>query len=181
MSLETVNKITCDCCGKAIEVPDVTPFLLYMYVLFGWTLFDRRWYCKDCRPEQIKVDFERHPHYCDYHDQWDNLPEDKRKSHSFEDEPYDRYADLLQYNLCRMCEYSNLGAEDDGSTWLMCCVEDPKDSWGHNLYSGHFYGAAIGGRICPYFRYGNWKGRDPIEDKKNGTFHVPYNECYDGD
>lgn len=182
MAIEIVQKITCDCCGKLIEIPNnAYPRLLYMYVRHGWTFYMDHWFCDECRPAAVSIDVIRHPHYSNYHDQWDNLPPEKCKSHFFTDEPYDHYADEIQHNLCRWCDYMNVGGEDDGSSWMMCCVENPDDHWGHNLYSGHFYGSAIRGRICPYFRSGDWEGRDPIEDKKNGTFHVPYNELYDGD
>ena len=182
MPEETIRRITCSCCEKQIEVPSVIyPILLHMYVEYGWTFYLNEWYCPDCKPEAVKVDFAKHPYYSDYNDQWGCRPKEEWKSHFFMDEPYDCYADVLQPKLCEMCDFMHLGTEDDGSHWMMCCVENPNDHWGHNLYSGHFYGSAIGGRICPYFRCVNWKGRDPIEDKKNGTFHVPYNECYDGD
>ena len=139
------------------------------------------WFCEECRPEKIKIDHCRHPHYSDYNDYWAHRKPEDCKSHYFENEHYDPYADLLQGDLCKCCRYMNRGYEDDGSSWMMCCVDDPKDHNGHNLYSGHFYGAAISGRICPYFTNEHWQGRDPEKDKKNGCFHVPYNECYDGD
>lgn len=177
-----ITRITCDKCGKQYETPYTMPLLLLMaYARDGWTLYKDSWYCPDCKPDNLQVDDTRHPHYYDYEDTWSKRSPENCRSHYFVDEPYDPYAALIQGQLCKICEYMNLGYEDDGSTWMMCCVDDPEDSYGHNLYSGHFYGAAIAGRICPYFTCEEIQGQDPKEDKKNGTFHVPYNECYDGD
>ena len=182
----TIQKITCDKCGKVIEIPMdyEIPFivrLLRLYRLYGWINYDAQWFCPDCIPERMKVIADKHPQYSDYRDYWDNREKDDCKSMFFLDEPYDPYAAHIQSDLCRICHYMRLGYEDDGSSWMMCCVDDPECSYGHNLYSGHFYGSAIRGRICPYFSGEGWKGRDPEKDKKNGCFHVPYNECYDGD
>lgn len=161
-----------------ISDPDVV-FKLHAYKEHGWTFYNGQWFCKDCRPDNIGIDKCRHPHYSNYHDLWDH--DNKIRSHFFPKEPYDYYADELIYQMCRCCDYSSIGSEDDGSTWIMCCVERPNDHWGHNLYQGHFFGSAIAGRICPYFTCGSWIGRNPEEDRKNHRFHVPYNECYDGD
>lgn len=190
MTIERINRITCCHCGAQIDVPDLTPFLLQVYVKYGWTCYDRSWYCKDCRLEIISVNHSEHPHYSDDYDSWGHRKPEDCKSHYFTDEPYDYYADHLQHNLCKICRYMRCEYEEDGSSWMTCIVDEiGKEYWkyggplGHNLYSGHSYGAAIGGRICPYFSThdNSWIGRDPVEDKKNGTFHVPYNEFYDGD
>lgn len=180
--IEHITRITCDHCGKQIEVSrNIVLLLLHMYVKHGWTFYNKSWFCDECRPTEIEIDVMSHPHYSDFRDCWDNRPQEKCKSHYFENEPYDHYADQLQHDLCEICDYATRGYEDDGSSWLMCCVDSPCGSYGHNLYSGHFYGSAIRGRICPYFKYGEWEGRDPKKDKENGCFHVPYDECYDGD
>lgn len=186
MPLEEIARVTCCRCKRRVDIPaNTSPFLLYMYVKHGWTCYMHEWFCNECRPEKIAIDELHHPRYTNYRDYWDQRPINEWESHDFEDEPYDPYADVIQGDLCKICDYMHMGSEDDGSTWMMCCVENPEEFYGHNLYSGHFYGAAIRGRICPYFAthiFNNeWKGRDPIEDKKNGTFHVPYNELYDGD
>lgn len=179
---ERIIRITCTKCGRQIEIPeDTSPLLLIIYAKHGWTYYRDSWFCEDCRPDVIGIERGRHPHYSDYEDSWSNRSPENCKSHYFKDEPYDHYANCLQPDLCKICKYSNRGYEDDGSSWLMCCVDDPNDNYGHNLYSGHFYGAAISGRICPYFTCDGWQGRDPKKDKENGCFHVPYNECYDGD
>lgn len=179
-------KTQCTCCGKPFEFPiqeiDAWEVIKLRAYRFGWTFYERKWYCQDCRPEQIKIIKGKHPRYYDYHDQWAGT----HNSHEFEDEDYDPYADTMQHELCELCDYMHFGREDDGSHWAMCCVEDPNDHWGHNLYSGHFYGRPISGRFCPYFRCNTWciiglDCRDPVHDKERGKFHVPYNECYDGD
>lgn len=186
--LERKRFVDCASCFKEESirddlVPEGTPdgLLLFHLYMHGWTYYNGLWYCRDCRPEQYKIDPSKHPHYTDYHDYWDNRKPEECKSHFFEKEPYDPYARAIQFDMCDCCRYMNFGYEDDGSSWRMCTVDDPDDSYGHNLYSGHFYGDAINGRLCPYFTCRCHKGRDPAIDKADGTFHVPYNEYYDGD
>ena len=189
MPVERINRLICNHCGAVLEMPDLSPFLLQVYVKYGWTFFDSEWYCKDCRLDKVEIDYARHPQYIDFEDWWGHREPEDKKSCFFTDEPYDHYADRIQHDLCNCCRYMELGYEDYGSTWRMCMVDEIGNERnygcrrGHNLYSGHFYGAAISGRICPYFTThdDSWVGRNPVEDKKNGTFHVPYNELYDGD
>ena len=177
----------CHHCGKELDLVVINgePMKvtqLRLYRRYGWTgdLEENHWYCKECRPANWDIDVMRHPRYYNYRDQWDGTD----LTHEFEDEPYDHYADreLQDRLMCRICDHSKWGNEDDGSSWLMCMADDVGRPYGHNLYDGHFYGSAIRGRICPYFSCGKfWKGRDPEQDKKDGKFHVPYCECYDGD
>ena len=183
--IETLHLIKCSHCGKekVFSMEDVPTglFLFRIYTEAGWT-WDRwlpAWFCEECTPEKFKKDVMCHPRYYDYLDDWDPKPE--KRSHDFEHEVYDPYARSIQGKMCECCEFMKLGYEDDGSNWMMCVVDDPENRYGHNLYSGHFYGPAIEGRLCPYFRCGTHVGRDPKQDKENGTFHVPYQECYDGD
>lgn len=185
--MSVFERLTCGCCEKVLEIPydaeePIFVHDLRLYKEHGWVKYETVWYCPDHRPVKLQVDVARHPHYSDYRDYWDQRPKEEWESRFFEDEPYDPYADRLQGGLCKCCEYCKLGFEDDMSTWSMCTVDDPEENYGHNLYAGHFYGSAIRGRICPYFTcMGYWKGRDPAKDKENGTFHVPYDEHYDGD
>lgn len=182
-------KVTCKHCGKVLDFPinqqDPFEIIQLKAYRFGWTYYLDEWHCQDCRPRNLINDPNSHPIYHDYNDYWGNSKE--KKSHEFLDEQYDRYADVLQDDLCKLCDYCHINYEDDGSHWLTCIVEDVAKGrnnfgYGHNLYSGHFYGAAICGRFCPYFKCPLWKpARDPKEDQKNGTFHVPYDEKYDGD
>lgn len=185
--MSVFERLTCGCCEKVLEIPydarePIPVHELRLYKAHGWVKDEDVWYCPDHRPVKLQVDVLKHPHYSSWRDYWEQRPKEKWESCFFENEPYDHYADRLQNRLCMYCRFYKLGFEDDNSSWSMCCVDDPKDSYGHNLSQGHFYGRPIGGRICPYFTCGVWwEGRDPAKDKENGTFHVPYNEHYDGD
>lgn len=182
--------LECKCCGKKLEI-DITDgfkkgeFLLYVYREHGWTCHinwddKQEWYCEEHKPENFEIDPNKHPCFIDDMDYWEKRAEKDKQSREL-DEPFDKYAEWIHTELCHCCQYRRVGVEDDWSTWEMCAVRDPSDHYGHNLYSGHFYGAAIRGRFCPYFTCGRIVGRDPIEDKKNGTFQIPYDERYDGD
>lgn len=184
------KKVTCKHCGKVLDFPihqeDPRVIIQLKAYRFGWTFYKEEWHCQDCRPKELKFDPAMHPYYSNYEDSWGHPKE--KLSHHFTEEKYDRYADILQPKLCELCDHCHINYEDyGGGRWLTCHVEDDakhsKHNLGHNLYSGHFYGAAISGRFCPYFSCEYWiiPIRDPEEDVKNGTFHVPYNECYDGD
>lgn len=185
--IKALHYICCSKCAKeaVVPVPNIPAGLLLFkfYTKGGWTWDESsgNWYCKKCMPDKFKKDPTRHPHYTDYRDYWDQRSKEECRSHYFEDEDYDPYARSIQGKMCECCRYLKYGYEDDGTSWRMCTVDDPKDHYGHNLYSGHFYGAAISGRLCPYFGCLMYYGRDPEKDKKNGIFHVPYDECYDGD
>ena len=185
--INALHFISCSVCGKekVIVMHRAPPGLLLfnVYTESGWTWDEDldAWFCEDHMPTKFQKDVMRHPHYTDYRDYWDQRPEKERRSHFFENEDYDPYARRIQGRMCECCEYLKYGYEDDGTSWRMCVVKDPKYPYGHNLYSGHFYGSAIEGRLCPYFACGPHKGRDPIKDMKDGTFHVPYDEKYDGD
>lgn len=186
LKFETLKFVSCASCYKEKAIPknlDDAPDGLILFELYipGWTYYRGLWFCRDCRPDEFKIDPNRHPRYRDYMDSWGGRSPEECKSHDFKDEQYDPYAVEIQGKMCACCKYMKRGYEDDGSSWMMCTVENPKDSWGHNLYCGHFYGAAIDGRLCPYFTCRQHHGRDPAIDKANGTFHVPYNELYDGD
>lgn len=182
--------LVCEKCGKELETenPSDTRFGEYLYRIYkthGWTCnrwnSAREWYCPDCKPRQFMIKTDRHPVFHDAMDSWMQRSPESRRSKIFEDEPFDRYASSIHCEMCRCCKYMKLGYEGDGSAWQMCMVAGQSYGYGHNLYSGHFYGAAIDGRFCPYFTCGETIGRDPEKDRKNGTFHVPYDECYDGD
>ena len=186
LKIKTLKFISCASCGREKVVPahlDGAPEGLVLFELYKekWTFYGDLWYCPKCRPEKLKMDPEKHPHYTDYQDQWDNRPPEECRSHYFENETYDPYATWIKRDMCECCEYMVFGYEDDMSRWRMCIVDDPDSKYCHNLYSGHFSGAAISGRLCPYFRCRHIRGRNPKRDKENGTFHVPYNEEYDGD
>lgn len=187
LKFRNLKFISCSSCYKEKVIPgtlDGAPNGLILFELYrdgGWMFSGGLWYCAECRPKELAIDPNRHPHYTDYMDSWGTRDPKEYRSHYFEKETYDPYAKLIKYDMCDCCEYMKYGYEYDGSNWQMCRVDDPKDSYGHNLYSGHFYGAAIDGRLCPYFTCRHHRGRDPEKDKKDGTFHVPYDERYDGD
>lgn len=188
---ETLIRYTCEVCKESIEIrkysdwPQLNNYILYkQHHWFNWPIGfeeEEHCFCPDCLPEKFRIQEDTHPTFHDYRDYWENRPPEKRKSKTL-DEPYNPIAALMQYDLCTCCEYRTLGHEDDGSTWSMCTVDNPKEHYGHNLYQGHFYGEPILGRFCPYFTHKPIIiGRDPKEDKKSGKFQVPYQEYYDGD
>lgn len=179
-----VISVSCASCYKDKIVPDdlcdaPEGLVLFEMYIHGWTNDNGLWYCPKCKPEEFKIDPSKHPYYHCYRDYWSDKGE--KSSHYFEKESYDPYASMIRHDMCNCCRFMRLGYEEDGSSWRMCMVENPGDSYGHNLYAGHFYGDAIAGRLCPYFTCRKRHGRDPLRDKADGTFHVPYNEEYDGD
>lgn len=183
---EIFMKLKCSCpnCGEELDLPIERdwPFVAIMiraYIDHDWT-FNDHWYCPDHKPLKFTICENKHPHYSDYRDYWENRPPENRLSRDF-DEKYDPYADRIQMQgMCSQCDFCQINFEDDGSTWRTCTVEGDR-YYGHNLWSGHFYGGPIMGRICPYFTCPGHHGRDPEKDRINGIFHVPFNECYDGD
>lgn len=179
-------RLHCHKCGAENDVAGIPNdpqcvFDLKAYKRHGWVHYQGNWFCPNCIPKNAQIIKGKHPRYYSWRDEWEGTHE----SYVFENEDYDPYLNSLQFHLCQCCNYCQLNFEDDGSTWSTCTVENAakdRTDYGHNLYAGHFYGSAISGRLCPYFAYEkSWVGRDPRRDYKQGVFHVPFEENYDGD
>lgn len=172
---------SCKVCGRTHQVNP--PTANYPSILSdleahmeGWWAQDGEVFCPDHVPDECKVSKTKTVKVYDGSTHWPNVDVTDLGV------PYDPWYEKANFNLCPLCRYYTRGAEDDGSSWAICRVADPKSYYGHNLYDGHFHGEPAKGMLCPYWTNEHINvGRDPVKDKEDGVFKLPYDRLYDGD
>ena len=187
--MEKINRFKCKECGKILEFPDdgKTPRIVFIIKahMLGWTFDMHRVssmtdadYCPEHMPEKYRPIEDQHP----VATEWSGMGH-IGENIVFASERYDPFMDQILYQMCESCEHRKLGYEDDGSSWEMCCAGEERYYFGHNLYEGHFYGGPARGRLCHYFKRGDFNpsGRDPLIEKEKDMFVRPYNKEYDFD